>query len=581
MSIPSYSNACIAPSLSGTSVYLVGVPAANEGTLEVNLINLSSIESPTATFVNQSSFFVWNSAAPKACFAYPGNLGDTNSPVVMQQFGVNSYFTNIYPNGTIDFPTNFQSMGYVSPKLFSFTGAVGTLNWYTAMTNASSLLTNSPWVGVRLNATLGVNSTRDYDISTFPTTSALLSVGTYVASSNTPAQGYHVVFDNQGAGIIYTTLDSSAPIFTSLDRVLTLSSPTPVNMGGIILTSNAFSLTMGSVGYILDKASDGSTVLYSITPGTSSQLQRVSIPGNVPTFSSILTATPLGNQIITFGSSSNGASTFYSFNTVTNAWSGTALVKPNIPSTPGGGNSGGNGGSGSNGGNSGNSSKTPIGAIVGGVVGGLVVIALIAFFVIRHRRRPAKPTQLAAAPTSYQDPSKMHNPAATPLMDQNYVLQQQQMAQNQMVQQQPYQQQPYQQPYQQQQVPMPQQQAPLPQQPYGVQPQQQDLYAFQTQPLSPVQHQGTPVIFQAQTSEPYTYTPPTLVPAAEPVSPNIFQPQNSESSPSATYNQSSYVGPTSSVHSPMTPASQAYTPTSSHTPSNPQFTPAQGDSYAL
>lgn len=161
MSIPTYSNACIAPSVSGTSVYLVGVPATSEGRLEVNLINLSNINSPTATFLNQSSFFVWSSAAPKACFSYPGNTGDINSPVAMQQFGVNSYFTNIYPNGTIDFPLNFQSMGYISPKLFSFTGAVGTLNWVTAVANYSNTVTNSPWVGVRLNATEGVDSTRE------------------------------------------------------------------------------------------------------------------------------------------------------------------------------------------------------------------------------------------------------------------------------------------------------------------------------------------------------------------------------------------------------------------------------------
>lgn len=92
-----------------------------------------------------------------------------------------------------------------------------------------------------------------FDISSFPTTSALLSVGTYVASSNTPAQGYHIVFDTKGAGVIYTALDSAAPLATSLDRVLTLSSPTPVDMGGITLTSSAISLTMANVGYILDK----------------------------------------------------------------------------------------------------------------------------------------------------------------------------------------------------------------------------------------------------------------------------------------------------------------------------------------
>jgi hypothetical protein len=81
----------------------------------------------------------------------------------------------------------------------------------------------------------------------------MLSVGTYVSSLTTPAQGFHIVFDTNGGGMIYPTLDSGASTIPSLNSVLTLSSPTPVDMGGITLTSNAISLTMTTTGYILDK----------------------------------------------------------------------------------------------------------------------------------------------------------------------------------------------------------------------------------------------------------------------------------------------------------------------------------------
>jgi len=80
-----------------------------------------------------------------------------------------------------------------------------------------------------------------------------LSVGTYVASSNTPAQGYNVVFDRSGSGSIYTALSSAAPIVTTQDRILTLSSPQAVDMGGVKLSTNAISATMVGNGYILDK----------------------------------------------------------------------------------------------------------------------------------------------------------------------------------------------------------------------------------------------------------------------------------------------------------------------------------------
>ncbi|KAF9967629.1 hypothetical protein BGZ70_008841 [Mortierella alpina] len=562
--VPSYSYACIAPDRSGTSVYLVGVPVASEGRLEAYTVDLSNIDYPTATFLsNQTSAYYWSSAAPKACLPYAGSEDPANSPVMVMQFSPKSYFTNIYPNRTIDFPANFQSVGFLSPKLFSWTGAVGPLNWATTVANTSSPTTNSAWTGIRLNATSIVDSNRDFVISTYPVSNPLLSIGTYAAASDTPAQGYNVVFDNSGGGVIYTVVSSDSLLLT--DRIVSLSSPQPVDMGGIKLTTNAITATMNSVGYILDKATDGSTVMYSISPGKSNKLQRVAVPGNVPTFFSNIVATAMGAKVIVYGSSVSGAPSFNSFDTVSGSWSGPGLVKPASYTPPD--SSSGNG-SGSD------SSKTPIGAIIGGVVGGLVVLALVAFLYIRHRRKTTHAGPAAAvvpAHNGYEDPSKMHNPAAAPLMAQNYALQQQEqaMAQNKM---QAYHMQPN--PYTSQPPPPP------PQQHLQLQPQPQDQYVSHSLNHIPVQYQSTPpVIFQPQTQEPYTYTPPTIIPSPPPQQPTFFQPQNL--SPDQTYVQSGYIPPTN-ASSPHTPSTQAYTPThSSTTAGNPQYiAPSTGDGYA-
>ena len=92
-----------------------------------------------------------------------------------------------------------------------------------------------------------------WGLSVFPTANPVLSAGTYVATSNTPAQGNLIVFDTFGGGSVYTTLDSATPIVSSSDRVMSLSSQKAVDMSGIKLTPNAVPVTMVGVAYILDQ----------------------------------------------------------------------------------------------------------------------------------------------------------------------------------------------------------------------------------------------------------------------------------------------------------------------------------------
>lgn len=160
VAVPAYKHVCIAPDRSGSAVWLIGVSAATEGLLEAYSINLSNINSPTATLVANQSYISWTSHTQKACFNFPGNGPSLNSPIVVQQFGTMSVFTNVYPNGTIDHAKNFSPGGgvdFISPKFFSLSGAVGDMNWFMALTNITRDR-NSPWTGLRLNGTAAQDS---------------------------------------------------------------------------------------------------------------------------------------------------------------------------------------------------------------------------------------------------------------------------------------------------------------------------------------------------------------------------------------------------------------------------------------
>ncbi|CAO3571415.1 unnamed protein product [Mortierella alpina] len=569
VSVPAFTNACIAPSRSASTVYLVGVPVTNEGRLEAYTVDLSNVDAPKATFVNNRTSSSWSSSAPKGCYSYPGNQADANGPVLVSQFGPKSYFTNIYPNGTIDFASYFNLVGFISPKLFSLTGAVGNLDWFTAYANMTFPTTNSPWCGLRINATETINSQQDAVISLYPSSNPLLSVGTFVATSNTPAQGYHTVFDASGnSGTIYTTLASAAPIVTSQDRVLSLTSPQPVDMGGVTLTTNAFSITMISVGYILDRASDGSTVMYSISPGRSVKLERVVISGNVPAFSPSMVATALNSQIVVYGSSTGSiaTATFNIYDTVTGAWNGPGLVKPPAaaPSSTGGSprppSESSSEGSKSN------------AAAIGGGVAAVVVILLLIGFIVYKRRKPktnaaaagAGGSQAAPGTNVYNDAGKTNNP---PPMQQNYQPQQQP-------------QQPTYNPHHSYIPPIPQGKDA-----YGP---TSPIQQHQQSPLQ--QYQQSPVIFQSQQynanqgqqQQNYSYIPPTIggVPPQQQqqASPTIFQPQTSGSTPA--YSQSIYAsgpGTTGPIQPTYSPVNQVHVASTG----SPQYRQqAQGQGYA-
>ncbi|KAF9536046.1 hypothetical protein EC957_000636, partial [Mortierella hygrophila] len=137
-------------------------------------------------------------------------------------------------------------------------------------------------------------------------------------------------------------------------------------MSGITLSTDSVPVTMDRTGYILDRAADGSTVLYSITPTRSATLQRVTRTGGAPPFNPSMVAVACNSLIVTYSMVNTTTAYFNTFNITTNTWAGPGLV--------GAPDSG---------------SDTPIGAIIGGVVGGLVLIALVVFLFICNKRKKA------------------------------------------------------------------------------------------------------------------------------------------------------------------------------------------------
>ncbi|KAG0296453.1 hypothetical protein BGZ96_009406 [Linnemannia gamsii] len=260
--------------------------------------------------------------------------------MVVQFETYKTQFTALRSDGTMDGAKNLTNLAFVSPRLFSLSGYFGAYEVFNVFTNFA---TNSAWMGVRFNYTNGVvDQVRDSVLTNYPTRTPLFTLGTLTSSLSTTTQGYSIVFDTTGQGQAYPALGNTAPVLGPQDHILSLGSPYSVNLNGVSLTMDAVPVTMANIGYILDKGSDGSTVVYSIIPDQSSMLHRVSTAGGPP-FSPFMAATALNKQIVTYSSNSNSplgsltGPTLNIFDTVTGIWSGPGLMDSSSPGGGGGG----------------------------------------------------------------------------------------------------------------------------------------------------------------------------------------------------------------------------------------------------
>ncbi|KAF8944165.1 hypothetical protein BGZ47_004561 [Haplosporangium gracile] len=382
--IPVYNQACLATDSSSAvpSFYLVG--STSPGSLEVNYIN--NPDSTTYTRVaNTSDQSAWTPNAAKLCYIYPFSTS-ANPGVNIIQFGSGStYIALAQTSNIVSAATSFHNTGFMSPKLFSWSGKLQGFDTFTVVANDTDTVTGRPgsWAGLRLNFQENGPTLLDYNIGNHPIApwDALLSLGTYEEYAGSTATGFTIVFDKSNGGQIFSTEGSLLADMNSTVSAVALGTPVNVNMNGISLTEGAIPVTMGNTAYILDKASNGTTVVYSINPGASSTLNRVYKTGDSLPFTNNMAASALNNQILTYSVTKNIAY-FNVFDLSSGSWSGSGLVSgPAVDAPPPPSSS---------------ISSTPIAAIVGGVLGGLLVIALALFFFVRHRRQSAPKSSNAA-----------------------------------------------------------------------------------------------------------------------------------------------------------------------------------------
>ncbi|KAK3835200.1 MAG: hypothetical protein JOS17DRAFT_788277 [Linnemannia elongata] len=367
--IPVYNQACIASdsSRAQTSFYLVG--SSQPGHLTVDYFN--NFQSPPAPnpVADQTDQLAWDTNAKKLCFTRP-NQQLTNPGIYVVQFGFGStYMALAQTNNIVSSAVNFLGASFPYPKLFAWTGKHEEHDMFVAATNVTFDSKPNAWAGMRLDFTNTLMNLLSLDVTNNPVDSsqALLALGTYGSFNATTTQGYNIVFDKSGGGQIQSAVGNLQATVGSNVPAISLDPPMTVNMNGIKLTPDAIPVTMEAFGYILDKASNGSTIIYSINPSQSNTLTTVYVSGSSLPFSNILAASGLNSGIITYSSNGTVAS-FNIFDVKSGTWSGNGLVSTSVVDPN-------------------STSSTPIGVIIGGIVGGLIVIAIIIIFLVRRRRQ--------------------------------------------------------------------------------------------------------------------------------------------------------------------------------------------------
>ncbi|KAG0275041.1 hypothetical protein BGZ95_009239 [Linnemannia exigua] len=371
--IPVYNQACLATDSTSSvpSFYLVG--STSPGSLEVNYVN-----NPDATTVtqvaSQNDQSSWSPSAAKLCYIYPFATS-VNPGIKIVQFGAGSTYMGLaQTNNLISGADSFNMTGFVSPKLFAWSGKFQDFDMFTIVTNDTDTTTLkvNMWAALRMNFRQNGPSLITYDMVNNPVdvNNAMLAVGTYGGYSGNASQGYTVVFDKSSRGQIFTAQGNLLADITNFTPTVALGVPTNVITNGITLTINAIPVTMGNTAYILDRASNGSTVIYSINPSASFTLNRVYKTGDSLPFTNNMAAGALNNQILTY-SVNRSAAFFNVFDLTTHSWSGNGLVSaPVIEPVP--------------------TNSSNIGVIACAAVGSLVLILLAVVFFVRRRCKSAK-----------------------------------------------------------------------------------------------------------------------------------------------------------------------------------------------
>ncbi|KAF9911639.1 hypothetical protein EC991_002757 [Linnemannia zychae] len=388
--IPAYDYACLSPGANALTLYLVGMP--DPRTLAVNAIHLFDIKAPVSYVASKLSNTNWPVSTYKDCSSLPYDPVQ-NSPYMVQMFQPQANVVPFYPNGTTTTGWSYSDVKYISSRVYSTIGASGDkiaiLAWAT-VTNGTPPISKEQWVIVRQN---GITDDVLKEVPNIGQTKPMLAVGTYYTNS---PNGALIVFDEKSNGIIYqmSAITATPPIDKpAFTLQWTVAGQQNVDLGGVVLSPDAYPLDAENTAYIFDKAEGGLTAVYAVQPRVSGKLERISLPATeAPMFTKNMTAMTWkgsgGLLAVYYKNSTTGVPYFNLFDPVTGLWSGLGLATAPPPQTttstsPTSSNTG-----------LPNNSITPdnenkgtsVGGIVGGVIGGLVVVAIIAFLFIRKRR---------------------------------------------------------------------------------------------------------------------------------------------------------------------------------------------------
>ncbi|KAF9950375.1 hypothetical protein BGZ65_006664, partial [Modicella reniformis] len=337
-SLPTFSSSCVAPSGSGQTVFLFGVPSP--GRLEAHSINLSDPLAPISTLISATTSTTaknWDAQYDLGCYAYLGDNPSANSPINVIQFRstVQALF---YPNGT--WVTNIGStaatdVDYVSPKYFSTVGSTNGWNWFLAKTTPpeSGGGSTGAWRDIRMDNTVRLGPK---DQTVLGSEDPLLTVGAIAQDINNFGNGLLFSFEQSGlAGMVFRTTGNKRPELnlTATESLVTLTKANAVGMNSIKLSSEAMTVPSASAALILDKSSGGTISVFSIDPRASAyKLVQSSVKNSSPLFLSKQSATALNSKIVVYGGllqdGSGTSNTIHVFDVISGTWFGPDLVDP-------------------------------------------------------------------------------------------------------------------------------------------------------------------------------------------------------------------------------------------------------------
>ncbi|KAG0069321.1 hypothetical protein BGZ89_003113 [Linnemannia elongata] len=283
--IPAYTYPCLASSFYSNNpqlIFLFGVPDGTP-TLVSHLIDISNIDTPKISYISSNSKadrqYKWDSKAEKSCFTNTMSFisgGFANTEV--QQLGTTTFAAILYASFELQHMFDMSMVKFKTSKLFASTRVHGRDDYVVA------------W--------------------------AVFTFADPVSGAPTVKEGWVGVFRN------------TSNIFVTGQRQ-------PIDNGGATLTSEAIPISAQNIAFILDQTPKNLTVVYSLQPGSSPKLEKVTTKGDLPPFNKNMVGTVLdeysgtsGKIVIYSLDQTTGAARFNLFDTITGIWTGPGLVDP-------------------------------------------------------------------------------------------------------------------------------------------------------------------------------------------------------------------------------------------------------------